>query len=100
MQRSIEGSGKMQTIRDIASEMEHRNCNLGAARSVLSEAVNYFGAKNIEPGSFEADYPVMQQDHILNLFYAAENMLCDLEKQQKAIIDWLYGKAREERASA
>jgi hypothetical protein len=79
--------------------METQNCNLSAARSVLQEATSYFDMK-IKPGSSDANYLIMRLDHITNLFYVTENMLHDPEKQQEAIIDLLYGKAREERASA
>jgi hypothetical protein len=83
---------------ETASQTECMSFNLGAAMSVLREAVEYF-EKKLEPHGPETTYLVMWQAHILNLFYVAEKMLCDLEKEQKEIIDWLYGKAKEERRS-
>jgi hypothetical protein len=85
---------KNKTLFDIACEMESMNCDLGAARSVLNEAVDHFERK-MEPGSFEANYLIFRQNHILNLFYAAGKMLHDLELEQGKVIGALYEKARE-----
>jgi hypothetical protein len=103
-----ERNGKMQTteikerervLQDIKTETEKQLCDIGGASAVLREAIEYFEDK-MEPGSFEANYLIMRQDHILNLFYAAENMLYDLEKRQRMIIDQLYEKTKREKASA
>jgi hypothetical protein len=62
---------------------------LACAVAVLQEATEYFGMK-IEPHSFEADYLIMRQDHILNLFYAAENILGMITKQNSELATGLY----------
>ncbi|MDR1245888.1 MAG: hypothetical protein LBK57_02535 [Clostridiales Family XIII bacterium] len=80
---------QIESLWNIASRIEGQSCDLASAGAVLHEAVNYFSMK-IEPRSFEADYLIMQQDHILNLFYAAENMLDMITKQNSELATGLY----------
>jgi hypothetical protein len=90
------GTTEEKDLSDIAAEMDQASLDLSAARSVLQEATEYF-EKRMEPGSPEANQLIRRKDHITKLFYVAETMLYDLEEKQRAVVDWLYGKHREER---
>jgi hypothetical protein len=82
---------KNEKLFDLVNCLVEQNTGFDIALSVLREAVEYF-EQNIEPGSFEANYLLMRQDHICNLFCAAERMLHDLGKQYNEITDALHEK--------
>jgi peptidoglycan hydrolase CwlO-like protein len=86
----------MGNLMDIASDTENQQNTLDQARAVLREAVEHFET-SLEPNSIALAQLISQQDHILSLFYVAEDRLLSLGKQMTATTDALYEKARKER---